>query len=277
MDFVEIDIPCSEDLKDILTAELSELGYDSFLDTSDGIKAYQPMVNHNPDFVGKLLQRYTLDRNFKSRKLSERNWNEIWEKSFEPIEIDNECRIRASFHQPDPSYAYELVIDPKMSFGTGHHETTRQVIRFQLGMDLMGKSVLDVGCGTGILSILAEKLGAEMTIGIDNDPNSIDNAIQNSLLNGCNRITLEEGTVDGLHDANLYDIIIANINKNVLLQEIKLYRQHLNKSGYLILSGFYTFDSPDVVKECEDHALELKSRTEENQWACLLLENKIKQ
>ena len=170
MDFVEIDILCDKELKDILTAELCELGYESFLDTPDGFRAYQPVKNHNPDMVSELLGRYSLTSSFQARKLTDKNWNEVWERTFEPIEIDERCRIRASFHEPKEHFNYEIVIDPKMAFGTGHHETTRQVIRFQLEMDLQSKSVLDVGCGTGILSVLAEMMGALSIEALDTDP-----------------------------------------------------------------------------------------------------------
>ncbi len=272
MDFVEIDILCGEDLRDILTAELCQLGYDSFLDTSHGFKAYQPVKSHNPDMISQLLERYTLSASFKSRKLLDKNWNEVWEKSFEPVEIDGQCRIRASFHPQKHSFPYEIIIDPKMSFGTGHHESTRQVVRFQLSLDHRGKSVLDVGCGTGLLSILAEKKKAEQILGLDNDPHAVINTVENIVLNCCKKIKVKEGTVRDLPSNSTFDLIYANINRNVLLEEIDLYHKHLNNLGLLILSGFYIYDSPDVVKKSKANAFKIKDQTKENQWACLLLE-----
>lgn len=272
MDFVEIDILCTEDLKDILTAELYQLGYDSFLDTSAGFKAYQKVDAYNPNTVGKLLERYTLDTNFGSRKVTDQNWNEIWEKNFEPVHITKDCRIRASFHKPDSSVPFEIIINPKMSFGTGHHETTSQAARFILDLKHQGLSVLDVGCGTGVLSILAEKKGAAKIIGIDNDSNATINARDNLQLNHCRRIEILHATIADLSHTLFFDLIVANINRNVLLEEIDQYSRHLNKSGCLILSGFYTDDSSVVVKKCRAEAFKIIRQTEENHWACLLLE-----
>jgi ribosomal protein L11 methyltransferase len=272
MDFVEIDIHCQHDLKDLLTAELHQLGYESFLDTNKGFKAYQPLKNHNPDILSELFERYALGTSFKSKKLSDRNWNEIWEKTFEPIEIDDKCRIRASFHQPKETFLYEIIIDPKMAFGTGHHETTRQVIRFQLEIDHHNKSVLDVGCGTGILSILAEMKGATDIMAIDNDPYALCNTVDNKVLNSCQCITVKEGTVAGLLPESRFDLILANINRNVLLSELAIYEKHLNNSGLVIISGFYTFDLPVIVKEIEACDLRIIQQTAEHQWACLMLQ-----
>lgn len=274
MDFVEIDILCTEDLKDILTAELYQLGYDSFLDTSEGFKAYQKVDAYNPGTVGKLLERYTLDTNFRSRKVIDQNWNEIWEKNFEPVQITKDCRIRASFHKADSSIPFDIIINPKMSFGTGHHETTSQAARFILDLKQQGLSVLDVGCGTGVLSILAEKKGAARVVGIDNDSKAVINAKDNIQLNNCDRIEILHATVAELPESLLFDLIVANINRNVLLEEIGLYSNHLSKSGCLILSGFYTDDSSIVVKKCEAEALKVNRQTEEDRWACLLLEKK---
>jgi ribosomal protein L11 methyltransferase len=195
----------------------------------------------------------------------------LWEKTFEPIEIDNKCRIRASFHLPNDSFPYEIVVDPKMAFGTGHHETTRQVIRCQLKLDHSGKSVLDVGCGTGILSILAEMKGAAKVIALDNDPYAVSNTVENNVLNCCRKITVKEGTVIDLSPESRFDLILANINRNVLLAEIPWYQDHLRLSGILILSGFYTYDLPMIVKKCEAYGLQILNQYSENQWACLLL------
>jgi len=277
MDFIEINIRCQEELKDLLTAELFQLGYESFLETGDGFKAYQPLKNHNPAILDQLFERYALSCGFKSKKLTDRNWNELWEKTFEPIEIDDKCRIRASFHRTGNTFPFEIVIDPKMAFGTGHHETTRQVIRRQLEIDHSAKSVLDVGCGTGILSILAEMKGAARVMALDNDPYAVSNAVDNKVLNSCRKIIVKEGTVNDLSGDSRFDLILANINKNVLLTEIPWYQDHLVQNGILLLSGFYTFDLPVIVKECEASGLQVINQTSENQWACLLLKKTEKQ
>ena len=271
MDFVEIDINCQENLKDILTAELCQLGYESFLETDKGFRAYQPLKNHNPAFLSDVLERYALSTSFKSKKLTDRTWNELWEKTFEPIEIDTRCRIRASFHESVPDFLFEIIIDPKMAFGTGHHETTRQVIRFQLELDHSGKSVLDVGCGTGVLSIMAELKGAKAIQAIDCDPYAISNTVENRVLNGCHKINVKEGTIEDISPDSRFDLILANINRNVLLNEIDLYNKHLVEGGKLILSGFYTFDLPVIVKKCEDLSLMIENESVENQWACVML------
>ncbi len=271
MDFVEVDIRCQEDLKDLLTAELYQLGYESFLDTNRGFKAYQPLKNHNPEILEQLFERYALASSFKLKKLVDQNWNEIWEKTFEPIEIDDKCRIRASFHQSRSNFPHEIIIDPKMAFGTGHHETTRQVIRFQLNIDHVDKTVMDLGCGTGILSILAEQLGAREIVAVDCDPYAVNNTVDNMVLNSCFNISVKEGTVNDLAADCRFDIIYANINKNVLLSELPLYHQGLVSHGTLILSGFYTFDLPDIVNKCEALGLKLENQTAESQWACLKL------
>jgi ribosomal protein L11 methyltransferase len=158
-----------------------------------------------------------------------------------------------------------------MAFGTGHHETTRQVIRFQLELDHQGKTVLDVGCGTGVLSILAEMKGASGIISIDNDPYAVSNTVDNKVLNSCQKITVKEGTVATLSPETRYDLILANINRNVLLAELPVYKKYLNTSGLLIISGFYTFDLPILVKKIEDTGLHIEKQTAEQQWACLLL------
>lgn len=272
MDFVEIDIVCQEDLKDILTAELCQLGYESFLDTPGGFRAYQPVKNHDPDLVSKLLGRYTPGSSFKSRKLIDRNWNQVWEKTFEPIEIEGKCRIRASFHPPKSTIPIEIIIDPKMAFGTGHHETTRQVLQFQLNMDFAGKSVLDVGCGTGVLSILAEIKGASKILGLDPDPYAVKSTVENMVLNSCKKIKVKEGTIKDLKDNDPFDLILANINRNVLLDELGQYCKHLTPGGILILSGFYTYDSPSIVNKCMDYACRVTNQTSENHWACVVAE-----
>jgi ribosomal protein L11 methyltransferase len=234
------------------------------------------LKNHNPAILDQLFERYALDTNFKSEKLTDRNWNELWEKTFEPIEIDHQCRIRASFHETDSAYPFEIIIDPKMAFGTGHHETTRQVISIQLTLDHTGKSVLDVGCGTGILSIMAEMKGAVEIIAVDCDPYAVNNTVENAALNGCKKITVKEGTINNLSPDRKFELIVANINRNVLLSEIHQYKEHLSPEGQLILSGFYTFDLPAIVKKCEDEELMVEKQTSENQWACVLLtKNKL--
>ena len=176
------------------------------------------------------------------------------------------------FIETNEQFKYEVTIDPKMAFGTGHHETTRQVLKHLLGMNLDAKSVLDIGCGTGILSILAEMMGASNIEALDVDPYAINNTVENIVLNNCTHIKVHEGSIRQLKNNNLFDLVMANINRNVLLEEIGAYSEFLSVGGQLILSGFYTYDCEVIVKLCKAHNLVVTNETQENNWACLLLE-----
>ena len=184
------------------------------------------------------------------------NWNEEWEKNYDPIVIEGKCIIRASFHSPRPEYDYELIVTPKMSFGTGHHATTYQIVAYQMQLDHVGKRVLDVGTGTGILAIMAHKRGATSLVATDIDDWCIENSSENFGLNGCT-CELHKTDIEGL-EASGFDIIIANINKNVLLLQIGVYAEKLTAGGELILSGFYQDDIPDLIHEAGKYGLRKK-------------------
>jgi ribosomal protein L11 methyltransferase len=203
-------------------------------------------------------------------EIEKQNWNAVWETNYDPIRISDKVHIRASFHEPDPSVEMDIVINPKMSFGTGHHETTTLMVQAMLEISLAGKSVLDVGTGTGILAFIALKLGASRVHGFDIDPWSVENSIENAALNNCESATFQEGTIRD-EPFTVYDVVLANINRNILLNELAEYVLRLKSGGILLLSGFYTEDIPFLIQAAQPLGLKLEAETNLRNWACLLL------
>ena len=225
--------------EDILLAELQMLPFESFINTKDGFNGYVPLSNHKKNFldsIGLLNKKEVVIKVSRSEIFPE-NWNAKWESKFDPIFIGDECVIRADFHE-NQGKKFELIINPKMSFGTGHHPTTHMMVEFILETSLIHKTILDMGCGTGILGILALKKGALRVKAIDNDPMCIENSIENAKRNNCKNFHAYEAASLNL-EYHLYDIIFANINTNILLDQISSYAQALKKGGSLFLSGFY--------------------------------------
>lgn len=253
--------------REILIAELSQLPYESFLETDNGLKAYIKETDFDEASLQKLnvLTLGETQIDFHTRIIPEENWNAIWEADFDPILVDDICLVRAPFHESQ-DVAYEIVIMPKMSFGTGHHETTFLMIGQMLGLDFTGKDVLDMGCGTGVLAILACKMGADKVKAIDIDEWSYTNALENASGNDCSGIDIEKGNVALLKSPESYDIILANINRNVLLSDIPEYASRLKKEGLLLLSGFYTEDLEQITFVCEQAGLQLENIQEKNNW-----------
>jgi len=251
---------------DILIAELSELGFDSFVETVDGLLAYVKKENWNPIALSnvQILSDENFKIGFQVSEIEQENWNERWEKNFKPINVDNQCVIRAPFHDI-PEVTFDIVITPKMSFGTGHHETTHMMLQLVLALDFTGKTVLDMGCGTGVLAILAAMKGASSVDAIDIDNWSYLNAQENVAGNNCEHINVFEGDVSLLTNQN-YDIIMANINRNILLADISIYVDHLKKGGILLLSGFYKEDIPLISNECKANGLSFQENLEKNNW-----------
>lgn len=251
---------------DILIAELSELGFDSFVETEDGLLAYVKKELWNPRALLNLqiLANKNFNIDYKVSEIEQENWNEQWEKNFEPIIVDNQCVVRAPFHDK-PDVAFDIVITPKMSFGTGHHETTHMMLQLVLVLDFKNKSVLDMGCGTGVLAILAAMKGARSVDAIDIDNWSYLNAMENVSANKCEQIKVFEGDINLLSNQS-YDIILANINRNILLSDISIYARHLKKGGVLLLSGFYKEDIPQISKECTANGLSFQENLEKNNW-----------
>ena len=250
MDFIQVSITAPPDLVDILTAELSQYGYDTFMETDEGLEAYTTEEIYSEADVKEVLDRYNHnnDISYSSQKIEKQNWNEEWEKNFEPLLIGNVCSVRASFHPKPEQVQYDIVINPKMSFGTGHHETTSLMIENQLRIEHDGKRVLDMGCGTGILAIMACKLGANQIVAVDIEDWTVENARENAGINGCSNIEVRLGNVQQIATDAPFDIILANINRNVLLDDIPAYAEKLLPGGPLVLSGFYTEDL-GLIKE----------------------------
>ncbi len=268
MDFIQVSITAPPDLVDILTAELSQVGYDTFMETEDGVAAYTTEELFSEEEVTTVLARYNHDGRlvYNTQKIEKQNWNEEWEKNFEPLLISNVCSVRASFHPQPEQVQYDIIINPKMSFGTGHHETTTLMIENQLTLDHAGKRVLDMGCGTGILAIMACKLGAAHTVAVDIEDWTVENAHENAAINACTSIEVRLGDVQQIAADAPYDIILANINRNVLLDDISAYAAKLIPTGFLVMSGFYTEDLHLIKEEAQSSALSLLSERTKNNW-----------
>ena len=258
---------------EILQALIADRGFESFDQTETGFVAYiQEEEAKNIDLSD--LQFDDFSYTYSKEKIEQQNWNEAWEKNFEPVTVDNLLLIRAPFHPPQAGFRNEIVIMPKMSFGTGHHQTTRLMCRELFELDLKNKQVLDMGCGTAILAILAKQLGAGITVGIDIDQWCVENSIENCATNGFSDIDIRLGDVELLANFKPFDCIIANINKNILLAEMEHYARFLEKDGQLLLSGFYTADITDLKKAAGQFGLEESLRDEKETWATLLLQKK---
>lgn len=258
---------------DILIAELGEVGFESFVETEEGLSAYIQKEDWNENILEdiQILNSKEIEIHYTFEEIEQTNWNIEWEKNFNPIIVDDVCTVRAPFHEK-PNTIYDIVIEPKMSFGTGHHETTYMMIQHILKNDFTNKSVLDMGCGTGILAILAEMKGAKPIDAIDYDNWCYLNSLENVDRNDCKHITVLEGDARLLKNRS-YDIIIANINRNILLNDINVYVGCLNKNGLLFLSGFYRDDISSIEEECNKYNLKLVEFIEENNWVALKFVN----
>ncbi len=254
---------------DILVAELGEVGFESFTENTDGLVAYIQKDDWNASLLSdiQILQSEEVHFSYEVKEIEQVNWNEEWEKNFESIVVDNEVSIRAPFHE-NPGLTYDIVIEPKMSFGTGHHETTHLMVQHLRSMNLEEKQVLDMGCGTGILAIFAEMKGAKAVDAIDIDNWCYENSIENVERNNCKAISVFEGDSRLLKPTS-YDLIIANINRNILLSDMAVYTASLKENGVLLLSGFYTEDIEMINASAEKNGLVLDKKLERNNWVGL--------
>ena len=243
---VEFSFPSSEGfVKDVLSAQLADIGFESFTESEQTLLGYIPQKLFSEDTINNLLREFEFAQNiaFSCTEMEDKNWNEEWEKNFfQPIIIGDKCVIHSSFHKDYPKALYDILIDPKMAFGTGHHETTSLMIESLLENNLKDKSVLDMGCGTAILSILSSLLGAANVVGIDIDEWAYNNAIENIEINKISNINLKLGGAEILNEEMKFNVVLANINKNILLNDIKIYVKTLNEEGELYVSGFYESD-----------------------------------
>ena len=254
---------------EILIAELGELPFDSFEDTDMGCSAYIPKNLWNKNMLDDIdiLKNQDFQISYQIDEIAAVNWNEEWEKNFAPIDVDGRCYVRAPFH-PKTSAEFDIVIEPKMSFGTGHHETTHMMIQSLLSLKIDLNKTLDMGCGTAILAILAEKLGAKPIDAIDIDNWCYQNSIENAERNNCKHITVYEGDAS-LLTTQKYDLIIANINRNILINDMTAYANCLNQNGTLLLSGFYEDDIEAIGKACTENGLKYLSKRTRNNWCAL--------
>lgn len=254
---------------DILIAQLGEIGFESFVETEVGALAYIQKEDWSDDMLSsiQILSNSNFEIDYEVAEIAQENWNATWEQNFNPIQVGDACVVRASFHEK-PEVTYDIVIEPKMSFGTGHHETTYMMMQHILNHDFMGKSVLDMGSGTGVLAILAAMKGATPVEAIDIDNWCYVNAMENVERNHHPEIKVYEGDASLLKDKK-YDIIIANINRNILLEDIPTYAKCLNKNGLLFLSGFYNEDVEIISDRCKEFGLKFESNIENNKWVAV--------
>lgn len=273
MYYTRLQVLCDPEYQDILIAEIAEAGFDTFLETENGFEAYTENSNYDAKAFESIKVKYKdlAHIEYQFDQIEKKNWNEEWEKNYEPVVVEGKCIVRAEFHRPVRTHPYEVIITPKMSFGTGHHQTTYVMIQTQMEINHNDKRVMDAGCGTGILSIMASKLGAKDVEAFDIDEWSVINAQENIEINRCDNIRIRQGTIRDFSFEGQFDIILANINKNILLDELEEYRKHLRQTGLLLLSGFYESDIPDLLEEAKRHGLREIKRNSRELWCALLL------
>ncbi|TDH21602.1 50S ribosomal protein L11 methyltransferase [Segetibacter sp. 3557_3] len=271
MNFIQITVPgVSAEVNDILVARLSDLGFDGFEERDGELICSVGEANYDYEATSALLTQYQVE--YSSATIEDQNWNAVWESNFEPVLVEDFCGIRAHFHDPFPNVDFDIVITPKMSFGTGHHATTFMMIAQMRQLNFIDKQVADFGTGTGILAILAEKMGAGPIYAIDEDDWSIENARENFARNDCNKISLVKS--DAFRTEETFDIILANINRNVILDNLTPLTRALKKDGSLLLSGLLQQDEADIKQACEQRDLVVEKVLYRNNWISLLLKVK---
>lgn len=271
MDYIKIlfSVP-SGDTRDILLAHLSQTEMTGIEETEENVTVYYDGTNFPGPEIENLAAGFALK--YEQELIKETNWNESWESNFQPVLIDHFCSIRAHFHPPFQNVDHNIVITPKMSFGTGHHATTEMMIRFMREINFSGKKVLDFGTGTGVLAILAEKLDAMEIVAVDHDEWSVNNALENIMENGCSRIAVYNGSLEMIKERN-FDLVLANINRHVLLHYMSSISAILAPGGNLLISGILaTEDVTIVLEQAEGHGMVFKSKKIKNNWAAMLFQ-----
>lgn len=273
MQYIEVTFsvnPVSETANDIIAALAAELGFESFVESPEGTIGYIPAPLYNEEALHEALTDFPMNDTtitLTAQEMEDKDWNEEWEKNFfEPIVVDNRCVIHSTFHKDYPKATYDIIINPQMAFGTGHHQTTRLIISYLLDIDLQGKTVLDMGCGTSILAILASMRGASSLTAIDIDEWCVNNSIDNFTLNHIDNIKVFQGDASSLATEGPFDVIIANINRNILLADMQHYVARMNKGAEIYFSGFYESDLPMIQAEAERLGLRYLSHRVEKDW-----------
>ena len=276
LEFIFHTEPCMEVVNDVLSAVLGEVGFESFVEQEGGIAAYIQTSLYDEEALKSALDSFPLadtTLTYTYKEAEDKDWNEEWEKNFfQPIVIGNRCVIHSTFHHDVPQAEYDIVINPQMAFGTGHHETTSLIIGELLEADLQGKALLDMGCGTSILAILARMRGAAPCTAIDIDEWCVRNSLENIELNHVDSISVFQGDASILPDKGPFDVVIANINRNILLNDMKHYVARMNPGARLFMSGFYTDDIPAIREEAERNGLRFVHHKEKNRWAAVQFE-----
>lgn len=257
--------------REVLLAELAESGFESFTESDDGLSAYIASEFFSPELLENLMAAAIPDQkiSFTIQQIEEQNWNAVWESGFDPIVVDDVCCVRAPFHPDSGKYAYDIIIEPKMSFGTGHHDTTHLIISKMLKLNIQDKKILDMGCGTGVLAILASKLGAAGGDAIDIDQWAFENTIENFERNACKNINVYLGGAEVIPSNTQYDLILANINRNILTRDMQFYADALKPTGIILFSGFYESDFNEIDQYAKKAGLNFKSKSSKNEW-CML-------
>lgn len=278
MEYIELDCKVSpaDPWNDIVIAELGEIGFESFVENEQGVLAYIQKAEYTSEVINKLSSLdfgEAFSFNFESKLIEDQNWNSEWEKNFEPLYVADICYVRAPFHPADTSVKYEIVIEPKMSFGTGHHSTTALVMTAMADIDFSGKTVLDMGSGTGILAILAHKMGAAKVKAIDIEEWAYNNALENVDRNGADGVSVFQGGIEQVGD-DRFDVILANINRNILLEQMPVYAKALNAGGVILMSGYITEDKEIIKASAADNGLVFVSDDTNKNWVAARFEKK---
>ena len=271
--YVEVTIQILDEKKDVVTAALEEIGYEGFWDKGLELIAYIAKDDFDHKKLYDTLSEFKMENSFKHGELAPQNWNATWEENYHPIQLENRLLIRSPFHKAQPEIPLEVVIQPRMSFGTGHHETTRLMAEMMLTMDFQGQSVLDMGTGTGVLAFLAEKLGGTDVWGIDNDLNSVENAKDNVASNPESKATFLHGSADAI-PSRKFNIVLSNITKNINVSLLPSLVEAVSNQGYLILAGFLNFDLKEIDDLVTGYSFELKRNSSIGEWECLLYQKR---